>query len=161
MVAGKLSLAIGLGFCWVAPASRWGSLTFKNFNNNSITFGGFGGFFLVETTGAYFSKLAKTYLRQFHHLRAGSPRELLCNLPGSARMQGVSPAGTDLWYTFYINSTPLYGWAEPSSSALCTCRFVTQLNSRRNPLNHWCKARTMISIYAQILRSRGSWPARL
>ena len=47
MVAGKLSLAIGLGFCWAAtPASRWGNLTFLNSNQNSITFiwsaGGFG-----------------------------------------------------------------------------------------------------------------------
>ena len=50
-----------------------------------------------------------------------------------------------------MNSTPLNCWAEPSSCALCTCRVFTQLNSRRTPLNHWCKAGTNTSIYAHLL----------
>ena len=139
MVAGKLSLAIGLGFCWAAtPASRWGNLTFLNSNQNSITFIWSAGSFWAVTCCANCSKLKKTCLQQLHHSRAGSPSELLCKLSGAARMQGVSPAGTDLWYASNIHSALLHGWAEPNSCALCTCRVFTQLNSRLTPLNHWC-----------------------
>jgi len=53
--------------------------------------GGFG-----VTSVAFCSKLKKTVLHQLHHSRAGLPGDLLCNLSGSAHMQGVSPAGTDL-----------------------------------------------------------------
>ncbi len=36
VVAGKFSLAIGLGFCWVAPARRWGNFNFLILTQNSI-----------------------------------------------------------------------------------------------------------------------------
>jgi len=90
--------------------------------------GGFG-----VPSDAFCSKLKKTCLHQLHHSRAGSPSELLCNLSGSVRMQGVSPAGTDLWFASNINSALLYGWAEPSLCALCTCLLVAQLHPHVAP----------------------------
>ena len=127
-----------------------GELNFFKLNYWHLVSGGFWG-----ASNAFCSKLEKTCWQQLHHSRAGSPSELLCKLSGAARMQGVSPAGTDLWYASNINSALLHGRAEPSSCALCTCRVITQLHSRRTPLKHWCNARTRSPIYAQMLRSRG------
>ena len=75
VVERKLSLAIGLGFCWGGYTSQqMGELNFfklkSKLNYFHLVSGGFG-----VPSGACCSKLKKTFLHQLHHSRAGSPSE--------------------------------------------------------------------------------------
>ena len=93
VIAGKLSFPLVCVFAGLHQLAGGGLLTFNSINQrlHFVLLVGFGG-----ASNAFCSKLAKTCLQQLHHSRAGSPSELLCKLSGSAHMQGVSPAGTDL-----------------------------------------------------------------
>ena len=73
-----------------------GELNFFKLNSKLNYFHLVSGVLLGSDFVSFLQQWEEDTLEQMHHSRAGSPSELLCKLSGSAHMQGVSPARTDL-----------------------------------------------------------------
>ena len=102
MVAGRRKLAIGLGFCWVAPVSRWGNFNFFNLKSQLNYFqvilvflpGGVGVGFLQQWEEDTFEQLL--------HSCGGGPTNVLGRtLPQQAT--GVDCATSSLPVTLTFN----------------------------------------------------------